>query len=815
MAIRIIEFATGFQTDETPGSTVAASTISVTPSGDLSATTVQAALVELQGDIDAAEAVASALATTVAGKADAADLSAHITDPTAAHAASAVANTPSGNLSATDVQAALNELQTDVDTRATSAALTTHTTDTANPHAVTKAQVGLSNVDNTSDATKNAATATLTNKIYEGGTASATSQLRVPKAGTAVLTALGRQQGALYFNTDLGKLVSDNGSSLDTVGSGTGSGQGEKNYITNSSMQIDATGWNNVGDLDVTRTTTAAELPREYTTAAGIKITADSNTQSTADYVYFDFTLDDVDLNRKLVIKWSQKQTGSYATGNLAVVITSQADRTTALYTPQTTAIPAADGDFQTTFDAGSTATLSLVIRATTDMATDAGIVISDVVVGPGVIGQVPPVGNPTSVTFTGTWVANTTYTAFETRIGSWAKYEVKVALTGAPTTATLVLTMPSGRTINTDALANASFQRASCLPNSVVGIFDSGTASYVGNVSLASTTTLDVGYLDDLGVAVSANAVTQAAPITFANGDFITLSFMVPIYEWAGSVSTGPAPAEEYAYPTGTLDSSTTASSSGTLGMQLGTLSTTRTKDINWQYPLQVGDRIEVLGSTDRVNWVPIHSARLGASNVPVLNSLSAAGGYLSGIWWQNTSATVTRLVFAQYANAANDDSPTQDWPSDAYLLVRKVKAASLPFANATESTSGLIPAYGTGTWTPAESSKTNLTGTGSFGTATYTRIGNMVFARIELITGYSITSSATNTALIITTTGLPGITNATPFYGSVTTSTGSTYVVACISDNSGGNTNFQVNWVSNGTGSVTIGYLSFTYTV
>ena len=89
------------------------------------------------------------------------------------------------------------------------------------------------------------------------------------------------------------------------------------------------------------------------------------------------------------------------------------------------------------------------------------------------------------------------------------------------------------------------------------------------------------------------------------------------------------------------------------------------------------------------------------------------------------------------------------------------------------------------------------------------------MVFARVELITGYSITSSATNTALIITTTGLPGITNATPFYGSVTTSTGSTYVAACISDNSGGNTNFQVNWVSNGTGAVTIGYLSFTYTV
>jgi hypothetical protein len=42
--------------------------------------------------------------------------------------------------------------------------LTTHIGNVANPHAVTKTQVGLSNVDNTSDATKNSAVATLTNK---------------------------------------------------------------------------------------------------------------------------------------------------------------------------------------------------------------------------------------------------------------------------------------------------------------------------------------------------------------------------------------------------------------------------------------------------------------------------------------------------------------------------------------------------------------------------------------------------------------------------------------------------------------------------
>lgn len=58
-----------------------------------------------------------------------------------------------GTLSAqTDLQAAL-------DAKATVVSLSAHTSDTNNPHSVTKAQVGLSNADNTSDANKPVSTA--------------------------------------------------------------------------------------------------------------------------------------------------------------------------------------------------------------------------------------------------------------------------------------------------------------------------------------------------------------------------------------------------------------------------------------------------------------------------------------------------------------------------------------------------------------------------------------------------------------------------------------------------------------------------------
>lgn len=64
---------------------------------------------------------------------------------------------PAGSIAATNVQAAIEELATEGQ-----AGLATHAARTDNPHATTKAQVGLANVDNTSDANKPISSATQT-----------------------------------------------------------------------------------------------------------------------------------------------------------------------------------------------------------------------------------------------------------------------------------------------------------------------------------------------------------------------------------------------------------------------------------------------------------------------------------------------------------------------------------------------------------------------------------------------------------------------------------------------------------------------------
>lgn len=84
-----------------PTAAHAASAISNTPAGNITSTDAQAALNEVQTNLDN-----------------------HVNDATAAHTASAIANVPSGNLVATDVQGALNEIQTQVDSIVSSGGVT-------------------------------------------------------------------------------------------------------------------------------------------------------------------------------------------------------------------------------------------------------------------------------------------------------------------------------------------------------------------------------------------------------------------------------------------------------------------------------------------------------------------------------------------------------------------------------------------------------------------------------------------------------------------------------------------------------------------
>lgn len=125
----------------------------------------------------------SSIQTQLDAKATTTALTDHINDATDAHDASAISSVASGSLAATDVQSALNELQTDIDTRATSSALTTHEADTST-HGVGEI-VGRTETQTLTNKTISGASNTITNVSL---TAGVTGTLPVANGGTGLAT---------------------------------------------------------------------------------------------------------------------------------------------------------------------------------------------------------------------------------------------------------------------------------------------------------------------------------------------------------------------------------------------------------------------------------------------------------------------------------------------------------------------------------------------------------------------------------------------------------------------------------------------------
>jgi hypothetical protein len=465
-------------------------TITTAASGNLAATELDAALAELQTDIDT--------------RATATSVSDHIADATDAHDASAISSVAAGNLAATNVQDALNELQTDVDTRATSASLTTHEADTSTH--------GVGEIVGRTEAQ------TLTNKSIDADTNTITNieNADIKAAANIALSKLAA--------TTADRALVSNGSGVITPATTTATEIGYVNGVT-SAIQTQINGKQSLATLttkgDLYVATASATVARQAAGANGFTIMADSAQANGIRYV--GGAQGDV-----------QTKTTTYsAVGTDSVVLVSASGGAWSLTAPSATGLAGKILTYKKTGTDYNTITVSGTGMPSPNprliFPGDSVTLVSD---GTNWY-QIYSRGTTDTVSFTptGSWSSNTTYTGRMRKDGEFLEVWFKVAVTGAPTAANLTITIPNSWTIDTAKMLDTTQNNLGWLRG-----LDAGTSSWAGWVSYNSTTVVNCNFIN---VTSGSNAdsngtVSNTGPMTFANGDTVVGYFRVPITNFA-----------------------------------------------------------------------------------------------------------------------------------------------------------------------------------------------------------------------------------------------------------------------------------------
>lgn len=196
----------------------------------------------------------------------------------------------------------------------------------------------------------------------------------------------------------------------------------------------------------------------------------------------------------------------------------------------QSSGVGIASGTFQTSASGTSYRLVVYNANATSGAFT---MYLDSFSLGPQALGYGYPASDPITWTPTGSWIGGTaTYTGFYERDGKYINGYVQVLANSAVTSATLTINFPTGITIDTAAIVSTS-QNDSFGFGSIRD--DSASTAYPATVRYSSTTAMTV-----MSATSTANpslaAVTQAAPMTFANLDTVKIWFRFPVVGWSSN---------------------------------------------------------------------------------------------------------------------------------------------------------------------------------------------------------------------------------------------------------------------------------------
>jgi hypothetical protein len=472
-----------------------------------------------------------------------------VTNKTIVVANNTITTAASGNLTSTNLNAALAELQTDIDTRDK----IVDVNDKVNTSSINDriyADGVVDNHQNTVDGIHGIAGSVvgtfddqvLTNKDIDGGTASNTSRITLPKNTKTNLDALTRKAGTIVFDTTSNRPYYDNGTVLSLVGSGSG-GSGVNYISSNPDAETDTSGWatysNTPGTAPVTGTGGTPNSTFTRTTSSPLRgsasflYTHNSGASRQGEGASFSFTIDSADKAKVLNINFDYVvASGTFVAGTAS----TDSDLTVWIYDVTNAVIiqpssykllsnsTTTPDKFTATFQTSSNSTsYRLIIHNGTTVTSAFTLKFDNFNVGPSNYIFGSPVSDPISYTPTiGGFGTVTGLSAQYYRDGKYLIGQVQFT-SGTNSGANATIGLPSGLSIDNSIIGAAS----------QVGVFGATATPFNGNMYAATGSSLTSIYLS----SNSGSYQNGALGTTWANTTTISCNFRVPILGWASSV--------------------------------------------------------------------------------------------------------------------------------------------------------------------------------------------------------------------------------------------------------------------------------------